>query len=116
VLPQNSDCLNAQEGILKVRKRVLKACLSVAIMAELSKRTALSATNIISILKKRYNIQLSAGTVYSVLYALEKDRNIQRLPNRRKKLYVLTNKGKENIKNIRRNIGELNKVINELTN
>jgi DNA-binding PadR family transcriptional regulator len=83
-------------------------------MAQLSERTALSATNIISIFKKRYNIQLSAGTAYPVLYALEKDGNIQRLPNRRKKIYVLTNKGKAAIKDIRGNIEELHRMINEL--
>jgi DNA-binding PadR family transcriptional regulator len=52
--------------------------------------------------------------VYPVLYALERDGNIKRLPNRRKKLYVLTNKGEETIKNMRGNIGELNKMIGEL--
>jgi DNA-binding PadR family transcriptional regulator len=114
VLPQNSDWASAQKVILKVRKRVLTACLDVAIMSQLSERRVLSATNIISIFKKRYNIQLSAGTVYPVLYALEKDGNIRRLPNRRKKLYVLTSKGKETIKNFRENVGNLNTLINEL--
>ena len=83
-------------------------------MAQLSERGVLSATNIISIFKKRYDIQLSAGTVYPVLYVLEKDGNIKRLPNRRKKLYVLTSKGKKTIKNMRGNIGELKKMINDL--
>ena len=114
MLPQNSNWASAQKVILKVRKRVLTACLDVAIMAQLSERRVLSATNIISIFKKRYNIQLSAGTVYPVLYALERDGNIQRLPNRRKKLYVLTSRGKETIENFRENIGNLNTLIDEL--
>jgi DNA-binding PadR family transcriptional regulator len=83
-------------------------------MSQLSERGVLSATNIISVFKKRYNIQLSAGTVYPVLYALEREGNIRRLPNRRKKFYVLTSKGEETIKNMRGNVGELNKMINEL--
>jgi DNA-binding PadR family transcriptional regulator len=101
-------------GIPKVRKRILKACLSAAIMAQLSERRVLSATNLIEIFKRRYNIQLSAGTVYPVLYALEKDGKIARLPNRRKRFYVLTDKGKASIKNIRGNVEELHKMINEM--
>jgi DNA-binding PadR family transcriptional regulator len=114
VPPQNSDSASAQKVMRKIRKRVLTACLDVAIMAQLAERRFLSPTNIISVFQKRYNIQLSAGTVYPVLYALERDGNIKRLPNRRKKLYVLTNKGEETIKNMRGNIGELNKMIGEL--
>lgn len=114
MLHQNSDSLSAQKVILKVRKRVLTACLDVAIMAQLSERRVLSTPNIIEIFKKHYNIQLSAGTVYPVLYKLEKDGNIKRLPNRRKRLYVLTRKGKEVIENFRENVGNLNTLIDEL--
>ncbi|MBN1357397.1 helix-turn-helix transcriptional regulator [Candidatus Bathyarchaeota archaeon] len=80
----------------------------------MSERRFLSAPNIIEVFKKRYKIQLSAGTVYPVLYALEKDGKITRLPNRRKKFYVLTNEGKATINNIRENVEELHKIINEL--
>jgi hypothetical protein len=66
-------------------------------------------------LQKRHNIQLSAGTVYPVLYALERDGNIRRLPNRRKKLYVLTSKGKETINSLQENVGNLSNLITELT-
>jgi DNA-binding PadR family transcriptional regulator len=74
----------------------------MAIMAKLSERKVLSATGIISVFKKRHNIRLSAGTVYPVLYALERNGNIRRLPNRRKKFYVLTSKGKEAMENFER--------------
>ena len=83
-------------------------------MAELAERNVLSATNIILVFKKRYGIQLSSGTVYPVLEALERDGNIRRLPNRKKRLYVLTAMGKETIKNLQTNAGEIHKIINEL--
>jgi DNA-binding PadR family transcriptional regulator len=102
------------EDLVETRKRILKAVLAPAILAQLAERRFLSATNIISVFKKRWNIQLSSGTVYPVLYALERDGTIKRLPNRRKKLYVLTSKGKETIKNMQGNTEELNKMINEL--
>jgi predicted transcriptional regulator len=99
--PQNLDWASAEKVKRKVRKRVLMACLDVAIMAQLSERRVLSAANIILILENRSNIQLSDG-------------NIKRFPNRRKRLYVLTSKGEEIIKNMREDVGELNKIINEL--
>jgi len=99
----------------KIRKRVLTACLDVAIMAQLSERRFLSATNIISVFRKRYNIQLSAGTVYPVLYALERDGKIKRIPYyRAKRLFVLTSKGKEEIKYFQTNSYRLNELLEEI--
>lgn len=115
MLPQNSDWASAQKVKRKVRKRVLKGCLDVAIMAQLSERRVLSATNIISILEKRYNIQLSAGTVYPVLYALERDGKINRVPYyRAKRLFVLTSKGREEIKYFQTNSFCLHEMLEEI--
>jgi DNA-binding PadR family transcriptional regulator len=108
------DGVVESEDVLSTRKRILKAVLAPAILAQLGKRNVLSATNIIDILQKSYNIKLSAGTVYPVLDALETDGKIKRLPRRIKKLYVLTSKGKENIKNLQENMGDLQKMLNEL--
>jgi DNA-binding PadR family transcriptional regulator len=110
VPPQNSDSVFTQ----RVRKRVLIACLDAAIMEQLSERRVLSATNIIAIFKKRFNIQLSPGTVYPVLYALEREGKIKRLPNRTKKLYVITNKGEISIKNLQANAGDIHMMIDGL--
>jgi DNA-binding PadR family transcriptional regulator len=114
VPPKNLFGAPTQKVLRKVRKRVLKACLDVAILAELSEKKVLSATNIILFFEKRFEIQLSAGTVYPVLYALERDGKIRRLPNRRKTFYVLTSKGEEIIKDIQGSVGELYSIIDEL--
>jgi hypothetical protein len=45
---------------------------------------------------------------------MENDGNIKRLPNGRKKLYVLKSEGKEKLNVIRSYIGELQKVIGEI--
>lgn len=113
MIPKNSDWMSAQE-VTQVRKRVLKACLAVAIMAQLSERSVLSATNIIAILQRNFNVKLSAGTVYPILDKLEKDGKIRRVPRRIKRLYVLTPKGKENIVNMQEKIEPIRGMVTEL--
>lgn len=114
MLQTNQDSAPAQEVVLEVRKRVLKACLAPAILGLLSERNSISATNIIEVFKKCYDIALSSGTVYPVLDALEKKGDIKRLPHRIKRLYVLTNKGKATIENLQKNVGNLNNLVTEL--
>jgi DNA-binding PadR family transcriptional regulator len=99
------------EELLRLRKKILKAVLAPAILAQLAKRNVLSATKIIKVLQKSCNIKLSPGTVYPVLDALEKDEKIKRLPRRINRLYVLTSKGRETIENIQENAENLTKLI-----
>lgn len=94
---------SAEKESLEVRKRVLKAVLAPAILAVLSEMTMSSATNLIAVFKKRYGIQLSPGTVYPVLYALEKENEIKKLPHRIRNLYVITKKGKKTIEDLNGN-------------
>jgi len=104
------------EELSRLRKKILKAVLAPAILAQLAKRNVLSATKIIKVLQKSCNIKLSPGTVYPVLDALEKEEKIKKLPRRLTRVYVLTSKGKITVKKIELNAEELRKMINKLLN
>ena len=67
------------------------------ILAEL-KSESMSGYDIISLIHKRYGILLSSGTVYSLLYSLERNDLIKGVQNQRKRVYKLTEKGEQNIK------------------
>ena len=115
MLQMNQDTSSsAEKESLEVRKRVLKAVLAPAILAVLSEMTMSSATNLIAVFKKRYGIQLSPGTVYPVLYALEKENEIKKLPHRIRNLYVITKKGKKTIEDLRMEIGNLQSMVYRL--
>lgn len=101
----------AQDIVLETRKRILKALLPAAILELLQEVNVSSATNIIRLLKKRYNIQLSAGTVYPILYSLERKKKIKRISYRRRNLYVVTNKGKKIIDSLQVEIEDLQNMI-----
>lgn len=100
--------------VYELRRKLLKACIESAIIVQISERGFLSATDIIAVLRKRFEIQLSPGTVYPVLDKLEKEGKIEKLPNRRKRLYVLTSKGRETSESIGEKIGEINDFVTML--
>ena len=94
--------------MLETQKKIIKAYLPSIILTRLKEATITSATDIISIIKNRYNIRISPGTIYPILYKLERNGRIRRLPNRIKKIYVLTEKGKEIIEHFQESTNYLN--------
>ena len=66
---------NEDNFLVETQKRIIKAYLPAIIMTRLDEATITSATDIISMIKKRYNIQISPGTVYPILYQNQLVRN-----------------------------------------
>jgi DNA-binding PadR family transcriptional regulator len=65
-------------------------------MAEL-KKESLSGYDFIAFINKRFNVLISAGTVYALLYSLERKKLIESSGEERKRTYKLTAKGNETI-------------------
>jgi len=81
----------------KLRRRVIKSFMDIIILAEL-KKGSLSGYDIIGLIHKRFGILMSSGTVYSLLYSLERNGLIKGVWNQRKRVYILTEKGEQNTK------------------
>jgi len=77
-------------------ERVVKNFMDVLIMAEL-RSNPLSGYDVISLVHKKFNLLVSSGTVYSLLYSLERGGLIEGQLNDRKRVYVLTEKGEKTI-------------------
>jgi DNA-binding PadR family transcriptional regulator len=73
--------------------------LDVLILAEL-RNGSMSGYDVIAYIHNKYRLLVSSGTVYSLLYALERDGLITGSWNQRKRVYKLTDKGDETIKAI----------------
>lgn len=86
-----------KETAEKLRRRVIKSFMDILILAELRK-SSLSGYDIIDLIHKKFGILVSSGTVYSLLYSLERDDLIKGLWNQRKRVYILTEKGEQNTK------------------
>ncbi len=77
-------------------ERIVKNFMDVLVMAEL-RSSPLSGYDVISLIHKKFNLLVSSGTVYSLLYSLERDGLIEGKLNDRKRVYGLTDKGEKTI-------------------
>jgi len=60
----------------------------------------LSGYDIIAFIHNKFHLLVSSGTVYSLLYSLERDGLIKGVWSQRKRVYQLTEKGEDTIKTI----------------
>jgi len=83
----------------RMHGRIIKNFMDVLILAELRKRS-MSSYNVIEFIHNKFGLLVSSGTVYSLLYSLEREKLIEGKWNERKRVYVLTEKGEKTIKAI----------------
>ena len=69
------------------------------ILAEL-KNAPMSGYDVIAYIHNKFGILVSSGTVYSLLYSLERDNLIRGIWAKRKRVYELTEKGERSIEAI----------------
>lgn len=80
----------------KLRRRVIKNFMDIIVLTEL-KNSPMSGYDVISFIHKRFGILVSSGTIYSLLYSMERYGLIKGVQNQRKRVYALTEKGEQNI-------------------
>ena len=68
--------------------------MDILVLNELQKGS-LSGYDVIGILHRRFDLLVSSGTVYSLLYSLERDGLIKGNQIQRTRVYELTEKGKD---------------------
>jgi DNA-binding PadR family transcriptional regulator len=76
----------------KIHERIIKNFMDVIIMTEL-RNGSLSGYDFISYIHNKFNLLVSSGTVYSLLYSLERNGLIEGVWEERKRVYKLTQKG-----------------------
>jgi DNA-binding PadR family transcriptional regulator len=85
--------------IKKMHERMIKNFMDIIIMAELQKGP-LSGYDVISYIHNKFNLLVSSGTVYSLLYSLERNGLLEGTWAEIKRTYKLTEKGKKTIETI----------------
>jgi len=83
----------------KMHERIIKNFMDIIILAEL-RNGAISGYDVISFIHNKFHLLVSSGTVYSLLYSLERNGLIEGTWNERKRVYKLTEKGKRTIETI----------------
>lgn len=83
----------------KMHERIIKSFMDIIILAELRNRP-MSGYDVISFIHNKFHLLVSSGTVYSLLYSLERNGLIDGTWNERKRVYKLTEKGQKTINTI----------------
>jgi DNA-binding PadR family transcriptional regulator len=96
-----------------LRRRTIKTFMDVLILAELQEKP-LSGYDIISLIHRKFNVLVSSGTVYSLLYSLERKGLVTADMDQRKRVYTLTVKGEQTLETVGRANGEINGLVQNL--
>jgi DNA-binding PadR family transcriptional regulator len=80
----------------KMHERIIKNFMDIIIMTEL-RNNSLSGYDVISYIHNKFNLLVSSGTVYSLLYSLERNGLVEGVWEERKRVYKLTQKGEKTI-------------------
>lgn len=81
----------------QMHKRIVKNFLDMVILMGLRKRS-MSGYDVIAFIHNKFQMLISTGTVYSYLYFLERNGLIKGELEQRRRVYALTEQGKETVK------------------
>ncbi|MCK4885668.1 PadR family transcriptional regulator [Candidatus Bathyarchaeota archaeon] len=96
-----------------LRRRAIKTFMDMLILGELQDKS-LSGYDIIGLVHKRFNVLVSSGTVYSLLYSLERKGLVTADMENRKRVYTLTDKGEQTLETVGQANGEIRGLVQNL--
>jgi len=111
---ENGEILNVNL-LADIKRRMIKEFLDLIILSIISKRPC-SGYDIMRYVLSKYNILLSSGTVYSNLYALEREHLLTGWWCGRKRIYKLDIKGQNYIKQYEKHLQLIHKFTYEFFN
>lgn len=103
--------VNAAE---KLRKRAIKNFMDILVLTELKKQS-LSGYDVMGLIHKKFDVLVSSGTVYSLLYSLEREGLIKGVMNQRTRIYELTDKGERDMKLITKANEEIQNFLKNIS-
>ena len=85
--------------IMEMRGRIVRSFLDLVVLMKLSEGgEALGGYDFIKLVTEEFDVTLSPGSMYAVLYSLDRDGLIQASSKPRKRAYMLTDNGEATIK------------------
>lgn len=84
----------------QIKEKVVKSFLDILFLSELKRSAPLSAYALMNLVNQKFGFQISAGTVYALLYSMERGDLLKGEVTESKRIYELTKKGIEVIDNI----------------
>lgn len=81
----------------KLDERLVKEFMDVLVLSLLNNGHPIGGYDVIKFIHKKFHILMSSGTVYSLLYSLERNGLIKGNLTQKKRAYMLTERGKETL-------------------
>jgi DNA-binding PadR family transcriptional regulator len=103
-----------QRTFKRAIRRVAKSFRDIAVLAVLSENEDLNGSQIMEGIYKRLEILLPSGTVYSTLYALEREQLVKGVSHSKCRTYTLTSKGHAKLEQIDELVDAFNLFVNKL--
>lgn len=107
--------MNPSDLTKKLRERVIHNFMDILVLTEMRSGSLLSGYDVIALLHRKFGMLLSSGTVYSLLYSLEREGLIKGVWNQRKRVYQLTEEGEQNIQIIEKANNEIRDFLRNIT-
>ena len=87
--------------IMEMRERIVRSFLDLIVLMKLSEGCeALGGYDFVKLVTEEFDVTVSPGSMYAVLYSMERDGLIQASSKPRKRAYMLTDKGEATTKTI----------------
>jgi DNA-binding PadR family transcriptional regulator len=102
-----------RDVVNKIYERLLKEFMDIVIMVKMREGET-SGYDILTYFHEKFDFFVSPGTVYSVLYSMERNGLIKARGVDRKRIYALTPKGEATIKAILESSGVLESFLTRL--
>jgi DNA-binding PadR family transcriptional regulator len=83
-----------------LNRRIIQNFMDIIILKHLKNNQPISGYDVIKYLHRKFHILPSSGTVYSILYSLERQNLIRGKMNNGKRVYALTDEGEKTLKSI----------------
>ena len=81
------------DAVKEIKTRIVKNFLDIIILQELEHKSGLGGYDIMMIAHNKFGTMISSGTVYMVLYALQRKGLVNSLQDSKRTFYELTDKG-----------------------
>ena len=105
--------MESSKIVKNLRKRTIKNFMDIFILGQLQENP-LSGYDIIGLIHKRFDVLVSSGTIYALLYSLERDGLIKGMHEQRKRVYELTEKGEKAIQVLVQANGEIQDCLKNM--
>lgn len=99
-MENNLEPLSEKNVVDLMYERFLKEFMDVLIMVKLREEGEASGYDLLSSFHRKFDLLVSPGTVYAMLYSMERNDFVKPRGESRKRIYSLTPKGKTTIQAI----------------